>query len=70
MRNTTQAAIHYEGISESGLGWLGGNRYSITLKLGDIAYQIASDDVQTGLLEKYATWLNSFDSSQTCRSAW
>lgn len=65
MRNTTQAAIHYEGISESGLGWLGGNRYSITLKLGDIAYQIASDDVQTGLLEKYATWLNSFDSSQT-----
>lgn len=65
IRNTTQAAIHYEALTESGLCWLGGKRWSITLKLGDIAYQIASDEVQTGILEKYATWLNSFDASQT-----
>lgn len=51
-------------MTESGICVLGGDRYSITLKLGDVNYQIAAQPVQEALIEKYALWINTFDSSQ------
>lgn len=54
-----QAKIQYEALAESGLCWLGGNRYSVTLRLSDIDYQLAPGATQEGIIEKYAHFLNS-----------
>lgn len=55
---STQAQISYEAMAESGLCYLGGKKYSITLGLSDINYQLAPPDVQEGIVEKYAQFLN------------
>lgn len=54
-----QARIGYEALAESGMCWLGGNRYSLTLKLSDIDYQLATSSTQEAIIEKYAHFLNS-----------
>lgn len=64
-RNTAQDALAYLGLTESGICVLDDRRYSITLKLGDINYQMASREHQEALLERYAQWINSFDASQS-----
>ncbi|PWF27078.1 VirB4-like conjugal transfer ATPase, CD1110 family [Ancrocorticia populi] len=58
IKTSTQAQIHYEALAESGLCWLGGNRYSVTLKLSDIDYQLAPASSQEDIIEKYARFLN------------
>ncbi len=45
-------------MTESGLCYLGGKRYSVSLKLSDIDYQLAPQDVQEGIVERYAHFLN------------
>lgn len=45
-------------MRESGLCHLGGKKYSITLRLSDIDYQLAPASVQENLVEKYAQFLN------------
>lgn len=57
-KKTVQAQIHYEAINEAGIAWLGGKRYSATLALSDIDYQLAPSEVQEGLIEKYAQFIN------------
>ncbi|QRV02069.1 ATP-binding protein [Arcanobacterium phocisimile] len=57
-KKNAQSLIHYEAITESGIAYLGGNKYSITLQLSDIDYQLAPNEVQEGLVEKYARFLN------------
>lgn len=54
-----QSKIEFEALAESGLCWLGGNRYSVTLGLSDIDYQLTTADIQEGIIEKYAHFLNS-----------
>mgnify|MGYP000958786851 FL=1 len=54
-----QAKIGYEALAESGMCWLGGNRYSLTLKLSDIDYRLATSSTQEAIIEKYAHFLNS-----------
>ena len=43
-RNTAQAVIQYEAMVENGVCSLGGNQYSVTLKLADIDYQLAPEE--------------------------
>ena len=64
-RNTAQDVLAYLAMTESGICVLDERRYSIMLKLGDINYQMASRETQEALLERYAQWINSFDSAQT-----
>lgn len=63
-RRSAQAQISYEAMMESGVCYVGGKKYSITLKLSDIDYQLAPADVQEGIVEKYAQFLNGHLSGQ------
>lgn len=51
--------IQYEALSEAGIATLGEGRYSISLRLSDIDYQVAPEDVQSKVVENYARLLNS-----------
>lgn len=64
-RNTAQAVIQYEAMVENGVCSLGGNQYSVTLKLADIDYQLAPEEEQASLVESYAQFVNSFDAGQS-----
>ena len=64
-RNTAQAAIQYEAMVENGVCSLGGNQYSVSLKLADIDYQLAPEEEQASLVESYAQFVNSFDAGQS-----
>lgn len=57
---SVQGMIGFESVAASGLCWLGGDRYSVCLRLSDINYCLAPGSVQEGLVEKYARFLNSF----------
>lgn len=59
-KRSSQAGLYYKALADSGLCILGGGRYSLTLRLSDIDYQIAPPEVQEGIVEKYAQFLNSF----------
>lgn len=61
VRNTSQSAIAYDALYESGICDLGSGRYSIMLHLGDISYQALTESAQSAILDQYALWLNSFD---------
>ncbi|MGJ9707567.1 VirB4-like conjugal transfer ATPase, CD1110 family [Actinotignum sp. GS-2025b] len=56
---SVQAKIPFEALTQSGLAWLGGNIYSVTLELSDVNYSLAPSEVQEGVIEKYARFLNS-----------
>ena len=56
---SVQAKIPYEALTQTGLAWLGGNQYSVTLELSDVNYSLAPSEVQEGVIEKYARFLNS-----------
>ncbi|VDG75780.1 conjugation protein [Actinobaculum suis] len=45
-------------MAESGLCYLGGKRYSITLRMSDVDYQLVPGEVQENIVEKYAAFLN------------
>lgn len=55
---SAQDLIQYETLADSGVCWLGGNKYSASLRLSDIDYQMAPPEVQEGLVEAYARFLN------------
>lgn len=59
-----QSLLWYEAILESGICVLGDGKYSLTLKLSDINYQMATEEHQQGLLENYAKFFNKFSQSE------
>ncbi|RRD50533.1 VirB4-like conjugal transfer ATPase, CD1110 family [Arachnia propionica] len=59
-----QDFLHYEAMLESGVCILGGGEYSITLRLSDVSYQVATQEVKQRLLEAYAEFLNQFGSGE------
>ncbi|WP_257493819.1 VirB4-like conjugal transfer ATPase, CD1110 family [Actinomyces wuliandei] len=63
-RNTSQAALQYQAMTDTGICVLGGGRYSVTLKLADIDYQLATEAEQHMLVESYAQFINTFDAGQ------
>lgn len=59
-----QSVLWYDAITESGVCVLGGGKYSVMLRLSDINYQLATDDRQRELLERYARFFNLFSMGQ------
>lgn len=59
-----QNLVWYEALLESGVMVLGGGKYSLTLRLSDINYQMATEDRQRALLEHYARFFNGFGASE------
>lgn len=57
--------LRYEALTETGICILGDNRYSITMRLSDIDYQLATPGTQENIIEQYARFLNSFDAGQS-----
>lgn len=60
-RRTAQGVIAYEALTEAGVADLGSGRYSMTLRLSDIDYQVAPEYQQQQVVENYARLLNSTD---------
>lgn len=63
-RRRAQDIIPYQSLNEIGICWLGDKRYSATLELSDIDYQMGSESQQQGILERYALLLNSLDPNE------
>ncbi len=59
-----QSMLWYEALLESGVCVLGNGRYSASLRLSDINYQLATEDRQKELLERYARFFNMFNQGQ------
>ncbi len=59
-----QSLLWYEALLESGVCILGDGKYSVTLKLSDINYQMATEEHQQGLLENYARFFNKFSQNE------
>lgn len=58
VRLSAQSQIAYEALLESGICWLGGNKYSVTLALGDIDYSLAPEERQSEIIERYSRFIN------------
>ena len=56
----SQDFLAYEAMLESGVCILGDNRYSATLLLSDVSYQLATQETKRRLLESYAGFFNQF----------
>lgn len=63
-RDRAQSLLWYEALLESGLCVVGGGRYSVMLRLADINYQLATEERQRELLERYARFFNMFSQGQ------
>ena len=64
LRARAQELCWYEALLPSGVMVLGGGKYSAMLKLADINYQMATEDRQRVLLERYARFFNSFSAGE------
>ena len=60
----SQSLLWYDALLESGVCCLGGSLYSITLRLSDINYQMATEEHQAKLLESYARFFNKFNQNE------
>ena len=56
---SVQSQIQYEAMTKTGLCWLGGNQFSMSLALGDIDFVSQEDNGKAGLCEAYAKFLNT-----------
>ena len=60
----SQSLLWYDGLLESGVCILGDGKYSVSLRLSDINYQMATEPQQQKLLENYARFFNGFSQNE------
>lgn len=56
---TAKDLIAYDAMLPNGIAYLGGNRYSATMSLGDINYAIATQEQQMDIVDRWGRFLNS-----------
>ena len=59
-----QDFLWYESLLESGVCVLGGGLYSVSLRLSDISYQLATPETKRRLLEAYARFFNQYGAGE------
>lgn len=59
VKRTTQNAIHYDMMLKNGICVLPNHEYSSSMKFTDINYQIAPEEEQMSIFQKYTETLNS-----------
>lgn len=57
---SVRAVLGYKAMLPSGIAWLGEDEWSITLRLSDINYVAAEEDTQTGIIDQWGKFINSF----------
>ena len=57
-----------DSMLPGGVAYLGQDRWSVTLRISDISYQIASQDVQMDVVERWGRFLNSVGEGMASRS--
>ncbi len=62
---TAKQMIPYESMAESGACYLGDDRWSITMSISDVNYQISPEEHQMQILDGWAKWLNNFGEGST-----
>lgn len=56
---SSRELVAYDSMLPGGVAYLGQDRWSVTLRISDISYQIASQDVQMDVVERWGRFLNS-----------
>ena len=56
----TRDILGYKSMLPSGIAWLGGDEWSVTVRLSDINYIAAAEDQQEAIVDRWARFLNSF----------
>lgn len=56
----TRDILGYESMLPSGMAWLGEDEWSVTVRLSDINYIAAAEEVQESIVDRWARFLNSF----------
>lgn len=56
---SSRELVVYDSMLPGGVAYLGQDRWSVTLRISDISYQIASQDVQMDVVERWGRFLNS-----------
>ena len=62
IKRTVQNAIQYKAMLKEGICYLGDDLYSSSMMFTDVNYQIAREDVQESIWQKYMEILNSLGS--------
>ncbi|MFT9278571.1 MAG: hypothetical protein ABF532_09180 [Bifidobacterium sp.] len=60
---SVKALIPYDAILSNGVAYLGGDEWSISLLISDVNYLISTEEHQMEILNKWAKFLDTFDST-------
>ena len=60
---TAKDLIGYEAMLDKGIAYLGDDRWSATMSLSDINYEMATQERQAQIIDQWARFINTFDGS-------
>ncbi|KFI83202.1 hypothetical protein BREU_2202 [Bifidobacterium reuteri DSM 23975] len=60
---TAKDLIGYEAMLDKGIAYLGDDRWSATMGLSDINYEMAAQERQAQIIDQWARFINTFDGS-------
>lgn len=58
---SVEGILGYEKMYDDGISYLGENKYSISVEISDINYQLSSEENQIDIFSRYCDFLNSLD---------
>ena len=56
---SSKELIGYDSMLSNGIAYLGGDRWSVSLRISDINYQVATQDQQLDVVDRWGRFLNS-----------
>lgn len=62
---TAKGMLGFDSMLKSGIVYLGGNRWSVTLLISDINYEISPEDHQLDIIDRWAGLLNGFGAGES-----
>lgn len=59
MPRSSKELLGYDSMLSNGIAFLGGDRWSVSLRISDINYQVATQDQQLDVVDRWGRFLNS-----------
>ncbi|BAJ68100.1 hypothetical protein [Bifidobacterium longum] len=56
---SSKELLGYDSMLSNGIAYLGGDRWSVSLRISDINYQVATQDQQLDVVDRWGRFLNS-----------
>lgn len=64
-QRTAKEMLGFDSMLKSGIAYLGDNRWSVTLLISDINYEISTEDHQLDIIDRWAGLLNGFGNGES-----